>query len=132
VFANTAGSSPRLVMVDYLQFVHSRKRFERRHEAVGHVCRELKRCAKDTGLPFIVAAQLSRMVEQRGKDARPQMSDLSESSDIEKNADQIVFLHREDDGRAFVKVAKNRHGATWTSEVRYNGPVCRWEDSGWQ
>ena len=74
------------------------------------------------------------MVEQRGKDARPQMSDLAESSDIEKNADKLLFLHREPDGRAFVKVAKNRQGPCWTSEVRYVGEQCRFEDvtGGWQ
>jgi len=123
------GDKPRLVLVDYLQYVHTRKRYERRHEAVGHVCRELKRFAKDHAVPMLVAAQLNRSVEQRGKDARPQMSDLAESSDIEKNADKILFIHREEPtGQAFVKVAKNRQGACWTSELRYIGELCRFDD----
>jgi len=131
MFAATAQGANRVVLVDYLQYIHTRKRFERRHEAVGHVCRELKRMAKDHRIPLVVAAQLNRSVEQRGKEARPQMSDLAESSDIEKNADKILFLHREEDGRAFLKVAKNRQGPCWTSEVSYKGPLCRYEDN-WQ
>lgn len=123
------GERNRVVLVDYLQFIHTRRRFERRNEAVGHICRELKRFAKDNAIPIIVAAQLNRLVDQRGKDARPQMSDLAESSDIEKNADKLLFLHREPDGRAFMRVAKNRQGPCWASEVRYVGDQCRFEDS---
>jgi replicative DNA helicase len=87
-------------------------------------------------VPVIVAAQLNRAVETRGKEARPQMSDLAESSDIEKNADQILLLHRDRSDSfdaAWVKVEKNRHGATGAEECRYNGPLCLFQDrGGWQ
>jgi replicative DNA helicase len=118
-----------LVVVDYLQLVRSRERFERRHELVGHVCRELKAMALREGVPVLAAAQVSRMAEQRGKEARPIMSDLSESSDIEKNADKILLLHRQrGDSQAEIIVAKDRVGETFDADVTFNGPLCLFED----
>ena len=118
-----------LVVVDYLQLVRSRERFERRHELVGHVCRELKAMALREGVPVLAAAQVSRMAEQRGKEARPIMSDLSESSDIEKNADKILLLHRQrGDSSAEIIVAKDRVGETFDADVTFNGPLCLFED----
>lgn len=129
LFSATSGAR-RVVLVDYLQFVRTRARFERRHELVGHVCRELKRLAVDSGVALIVAAQLSRNVEQRGKDAKPQMADLSESSDIEKNADKILFIHRQEGEPVLLRVAKNRQGPCWTVEAQYRGELCQFTDVG--
>jgi len=120
-----------VVFLDYIQFMHTRQRIERRHEAVGHVIRSIKRLARDSNVPIIAAAQLSRLVEQRGKDSRPQMSDLSDSADIEKNADKILFLHRTDAGECFIRVAKNRQGPVWTCEANYAADICTFEDKGW-
>lgn len=120
-----------VVFLDYIQFMHTRQRIERRHEAVGHVIRSIKRLARDANVPIIAAAQLSRLVEQRGKDSRPQMSDLSDSADIEKNADKILFIHRTDAGECYIRVAKNRQGPVWTCEANYAADICTFEDKGW-
>lgn len=135
-YAGSGGTRPKVVLVDYLQFIRVRQRFDRRHLEVGHVCRELKRLARDAEVALVVAAQVGRSADQRGKEARPQMSDLAESSDIEKNADQILLIHRDKaDGSdaAWIKVEKNRHGPTGVEECRYNGPLCLFQDLGsWQ
>lgn len=138
LFCATGGDRPRVVLVDYLQFVRTRARFERRHEAVGYVVRELKRLSKEARVPLVVAAQVGRKVEDRGKEARPQMADLAESGEIEKNADKVLFLHRDPSGNtteAEFKVAKNRQGRCWRGALNYAGEWCLFTDAageGWR
>lgn len=117
---------PAVVVVDYLQLVTTRLRFERRYEAIGHVCRELKHLALACDLPVIVAAQLSRAAEDR--QGKPQLSDLRESGDIEQTSNQVVLMHRDDSGSTALKVAKNRHGPTFTRDVYFRGEICLFED----
>lgn len=117
------------VFVDYLQLVKSRDRHDKRHELIGHVCRELKACALRERVPMITGAQVGRGAEQRGKDARPQLSDLRESGDIENTADQVVLMHREmGDRGAAVAVAKNRMGKPFACEVDFLGEFCLFSD----
>ena len=54
---------------------------------------------KELNVAGIVLAQLNREVAKRD-DKRPCLSDLKESGQIEQDADQILFLHREDYYRA--------------------------------
>lgn len=122
---------PTLVLVDYLQLVGTRARFERRYEAIGHVCRELKHTALRAGVPVIVAAQLSRAAEER--QGKPQLSDLRESGEIEQTSNQVVLIHRDESGATALKVAKNRHGPTFTRDVYFRGEICLFQDNegGW-
>ena len=118
------------VFVDYLQLVRTRGNHERRHELLGHVCRELKATALREGVPMIVAAQVGRGVEQRGKEAKPQLSDLRESGEIENTADQVLLVHRDSmmDRRALIAVAKYRMGAPFVAEADFDGEVCQFRD----
>ena len=135
-FIRRHGAERAVLLVDYLQLVTTRARYERRYEAIGHVCRELKHLALGQRLPVIVAAQLSRTAEER-QGGRPQLSDLRESGEIEQTADQVVLIHRENDamGDAKLRVAKNRMGELFTCEARFAGERCQFEDrqaGGWQ
>jgi len=111
--------------VDYLQRIGGEG--ERKHEQVGYVARGLKNLARDLGIPVIVLAQVSRAVESReGK--VPRMGDLSDSSEIEKEADQVLLIHRPgyydenaDPGKARVIVDKNRHGPTGYVDLSWQG-----------
>src|SRR5581483_5363311 len=68
-----------LVVVDYLQLMSGRGRFENRNQEVSALSRGLKLLAKELHVPMLVLSQLSRAPETRQGDHRPQLSDLRES-----------------------------------------------------
>jgi replicative DNA helicase len=69
----------KLVIVDYLQLMSGRGRYENRNQEVSALSRGLKLLAKELNVPMMVLSQLSRAVETRQGDHRPQLSDLRES-----------------------------------------------------
>lgn len=118
--------------IDYLQRIVGEG--ERKFEQVGMVARGLKNLARDLNIPIVVLAQVSRAVEGRASPI-PHMGDLSDSSEIEKEADQVLMLYREGyydmDARqdvARVIVDKNRHGPTGYVEVSWAGETMTFGD----
>jgi|ERR1051326_1818125 replicative DNA helicase len=110
-----------LVIVDYLQLMSSRSRYENRTQEVSALSRGFKLLAKELNVPMVVLSQLSRAPETRPGDHRPQMSDLRESGSIEQDADVIGFIYREEvykqdredlKGLAELLLAKQRNGPT--------------------
>jgi len=110
-----------LVIVDYLQLMSSRSRYENRNQEVSALSRGFKLLAKELNVPMVVLSQLSRAPETRPGDHRPQMSDLRESGSIEQDADVIGFIFREEvykqdredlKGLAELLLAKQRNGPT--------------------
>ena len=86
-----------VVMVDYLQKISppmNKGGERRRHDEVAAISTALKTAARAMGLCIVCMAQLSRGPEQR-EDKRPRLSDLGESSQLEKDADAVVMIHRE-------------------------------------
>ena len=81
-----------LVVIDYLQLMQGRGRFENRVQEISSLSRGFKLMSKELRVPFLVLSQLSRAPETRPGDHRPMLSDLRESGSIEQDAD-LVALH---------------------------------------
>jgi replicative DNA helicase len=84
-----------LLIVDYIQLMQGRGRFDNRTQELGSISRALKALAKELNVPVVVLSQLSRGPEARS-DHRPQLSDLRESGALEQDADVVVMIFRED------------------------------------
>lgn len=115
-----------MVLIDYLQLIHSRSRGENRQQEVSEISRMLKGMARELNVPVMALSQLSRSVEQR-QDKRPMMSDIRESGSIEQDADIVAFLYRDDyynresenNNTVEVIIAKQRNGPTGTVELAF-------------
>ena len=123
------GSDLGLIVVDYLQLMHSGKRNDNRVQEVAEISRSLKIMAKDLNVPVLCLSQLSRGPESR-QDKRPMLSDLRESGSIEQDADIVLFIYRpdyyadakpEERNMAEIIIAKNRHGEVGKVELQWEG-----------
>jgi replicative DNA helicase len=113
--------------VDYLQKLEIAAQAQApKHERVGAIARALKNLARDLNIPVIALAQVARKVEER-QNQRPGMADLADSSEIEKEADQIMTLWRDqsnpqaETAPAEINVVKNRHGNIGTIHCLWRG-----------
>jgi replicative DNA helicase len=117
-----------LLIVDYIQLMTGRGRFENRTLELASISRSLKGLAKELGVPIVVLSQLSRAPESRS-DHRPQLSDLRESGALEQDADVVVLIYRDDvynkdpnspdAGTAELILAKQRNGPTGTVRLAF-------------
>jgi replicative DNA helicase len=129
-----------LVVVDYLQLMRGDQGGNREQE-IASISRALKGIAKELSVPVLALSQLSRGVETRGGDKRPQLSDLRESGSIEQDADIVMFLYRPEyykitvdeegmptQGVGEVIVAKHRNGSTGTAKLKFIGKFTKFAD----
>ncbi|HXD18040.1 MAG TPA: replicative DNA helicase [Vicinamibacterales bacterium] len=110
-----------LIVVDYIQLMSARGRYENRTLELASISRSLKGLAKELNVPIVVLSQLSRAPESRS-DHRPQLSDLRESGALEQDADVVILIYRDDAynrdpnnpdaGTAELILAKQRNGPT--------------------
>jgi len=110
------------IVVDYLQLITS-KDSRPRHEIVAEFSRQLKLLARDLNVPVIMLSQLNRQSEVR-TDKRPSLADLRESGAIEQDSDVVILLHQEDE-TMIMDIAKNRHGASATILLGWQGAYAK-------
>jgi len=124
-----------LLIVDYLQMLRMKGRWDNRQQEITAISRSLKELAKELNVPLIALSQLHRGPETRGKDHKPVLSDLRESGAIEQDADVVCFIYREelyeptDDNRglAEILVRKQRNGPTGEIELVFLKEFTRFE-----
>lgn len=85
-----------LVVIDYLQLLKTKRRFDIEHERVGYISHALKQMTTDFKIPVVALAQAKRQ-NNNGRARCPVLDDLRSSGDIEQDADTVIFLHRPDD-----------------------------------
>jgi replicative DNA helicase len=110
-----------LIVVDYIQLMSARGRYENRTLELASISRSMKGLAKELSVPVVILSQLSRAPESRS-DHRPQLSDLRESGALEQDADVVILIYRDDAynrdpnnpdaGTAELILAKQRNGPT--------------------
>jgi replicative DNA helicase len=127
-----------LVVIDYLQLMSGRPGVSSREQEISEISRGLKQLAKELRVPVIALSQLNRAVETRAqKDKRPQLSDLRESGAIEQDADNILFIYRDEyynpdtsdaRGIAEIIVAKQRNGPTGKVLTKFTSSCTRFDN----
>lgn len=108
-----------LVIIDYIGLVDAPKEDMRssRAEQVSHISRAIKGLTRSLEVPCLAIAQINREPERRAN-RRPELSDLRDSGSLEQDADDVLFLFRndyydseaEDRGEAELWIAKQRQG----------------------
>jgi replicative DNA helicase len=128
-----------MVMIDYVQLMQGRGRFENRTLELASISRSLKGLAKELNVPIVLLSQLSRAPESRS-DHRPQLSDLRESGALEQDADVVIFIYREEmyldkgepppdsQGVAELIIAKQRNGPTGVVKLAFIREFTRFEN----
>jgi len=135
-----------LIIVDYLQLMQGDTRSENRVQEVSYISRSLKAIARELNVPVLAVSQLSRAPQFRASH-KPLLSDLRESGSIEQDADQVLFIYRDDyyyptreewenqfpdkeypQGIANIIVAKHRNGPTGEIDLRFLPKMAKFED----
>lgn len=132
-----ANSGVKCIIIDYLQLMSGPPELAAmREQQVASISRSLKAIAKELNVPIIALSQLSRAVEIRGGNKRPQLSDLRESGAIEQDADIVMFIHRQDyygltdentaaKGLSDIIIAKHRNGAVCDVQMKFRSSEVR-------
>ena len=132
------------IFIDYLGLITTNAKLGEVSKSVevGEISRSLKALARELEVPVICLCQLSRSNEKGSR--LPILSDLRDSGSIEQDADQVLFIHRdnyqkpeksveeqkqapqkESDGPfdlatpTKIIVAKNRNGKTGAIELQF-------------
>jgi replicative DNA helicase len=124
-----------LIVIDYLQLMHSNRNSESRQLEISEISRSMKALAKELNVPIVALSQLSRAVESR-TDKRPMLSDLRESGSIEQDADVVMFIYRDEvynpeagqEGKAEILVRKQRNGPIGEAHIAFLKNYTRFEN----
>lgn len=127
-----------MLVVDYVQLMQSKQRFEKDYMRIAYVSKMLKDMTIDYNIAIIALAQVGRSSEG----TMPTLAELRGSGDLEQDADNVMFMHRPKDaddkyvnpadremfytlkakGLQYmsINVAKQRQGQTGTMAVVFN------------
>lgn len=122
-----------LVVIDYIQLIRNRGRFNSREQEVADITRTLKLLSLELNIPIIGLCQLNRNATKQ----EPTLADLRESGSIEQDADNVFFLYQENEQdtpivNVTLKIAKQRTGEVGKIYLKFNKPnseftgIVRW------
>ena len=110
-----------LLVIDYIQLIKNKGKFNSREQEVADITRTLKLLSLELKIPIIGLCQLNRNATRQ----EPMLSDLRESGAIEQDADNVFFLYqeKEDEGNIIditLKIAKQRAGEIGKVYLKFN------------
>ena len=137
-FSKTASEvkkfKPDVIFDDYIQLIDNAlvSRDDNRRLQLERLVNDYKWLAKENGCAVVLASQLNRHLETRGKGARPQLSDLAESGAIEQVAENVFFVYygykaypdKFDKTELTLVASKVRYGETGDSMLHFDGDRC--------
>lgn len=107
-----------LLIIDYIQLLKSQGKFNLREQEVAEISRRLKLLSLEINIPIIALCQLNR----NANTGEPTLADLRESGSLEQDADNIIFIYKEDEESNIttLKLAKQRAGDIGKVKVKFN------------
>lgn len=120
-----------LLIVDYIQLVKSKNRFNSREQEVAEISRTLKLLSLELKIPIIGLCQLNRNAAR----TEPTLADLRESGAIEQDADNVIFLYKENENNeeetvenVIIDLQKQRAGGLKKVVVRFDKKVSEFKN----
>lgn len=110
-----------LMIIDYIQLIKNKGKFNSREQEVADITRTLKLLSLELNIPIVGLCQLNRNAARQ----EPTLADLRESGAIEQDADNILFLYQEAESTETIvditlKLAKQRAGETGKIDLKFN------------
>lgn len=117
-----------LLIIDYIQLIKNKGKFNNREQEVADITRTLKLLSLELDIPIIGLCQVNRNATRQ----EPMLSDLRESGAIEQDADNVIFLYQEKEEQGNVinttlKVAKQRAGETGKVYLKFNKTISEFK-----
>ena len=110
-----------LIVIDYIQLIKNKGKFNSREQEVADITRTLKLLSLELNIPIVGLCQLNRNAARQ----EPTLADLRESGAIEQDADNILFLYQEAESTETIvditlKLAKQRAGEIGKINLKFN------------
>lgn len=125
-----------LVVIEDIQMIASLQTTENRANELQNISYQLADLAKELDVAIIVLSDLPKEVEKR-PDKRPLMSDLRDLRGIEKGADLVLLLYRDEyytgvqskcPGVTEVYIGKHRNGRAGDLRLIFQEEYCRFDN----
>ena len=126
-----------LIIIDYLQLIEGGEDPYQRIKDVEKFLMMLKSLTYELNTPILCLSQLSRRPEKR-EDKRPNLTDWAEQIALDKYADIVLFIYRDDYytpikdntvSEAEIIIAKNRDNYDIsTVKLNFKGNITKFED----
>ncbi len=120
-----------LLIIDYIQLVKSSNKLNSREQEVAEISRTLKLLSLELKIPIIGLCQLNRNAAR----TEPTLADLRESGAIEQDADNVIFLYKENDNdnektveNVIIDLQKQRAGGLTKVTVRFDKKVSEFRN----
>ena len=112
-----------LLIIDYLQLVKNVGYFKSREQEVADISRTLKLLSLELNIAIIALCQLNRNANK----CEPTLADIRESGAIEQDADNVIFLYKEnqDDDLTIVDLQKQRNGNTGRLKLKFKKAISQ-------